>query len=307
MRLVKVRVPAGQGERVASLAFQAGIPEVALFQEQVCHADGRRETRDVVDVAGATPAAKEFIDALLAAPFYDLRDCSVTVRQPRSIVTPQRPEAITWPLVEPTADIFQELWQFSYVTPSFVGRTFIAALLLAYGMLQNYLLVMVGGLLFMPPLPLLLAVAFGILARQWRLVAQGARALLLALALIMLAALVVARLIGPPLRFDQISLLPISVLISLGVGVAAGVATGDDAGERTLIGLAAASQVGILPAWLGVWLALGDGAVDGAPVQQALILGTNVVTIVVAALVTYAALRIRGDGLAQWAQPTVGG
>jgi len=45
--------------------------------------------------------------------------------------------------------------------------------------------------------------------------------------------------------------------MSLALGVAAGLATSDDVGRRELFGLAAATQVAILPVWFGI--ALGTG------------------------------------------------
>ncbi|HYO98964.1 MAG TPA: hypothetical protein VER76_01995, partial [Pyrinomonadaceae bacterium] len=298
MRLVRVKAPEGGGEEVAQVAFAAGISQVTTHQQQVRRANGERETKDVIDVETATPKAKVYLDALMAAPFFDNEKYSIAVRQPRSVVARERPPELTWPLVEPTIDIFEELWQFSLVTYGFVGRVLIAAMLLAYGMIQHQLLVMLGGLLFLPLLPLLLAMGFGSWTGQWRLALQGLFAFLVAIALLISGGVVVALLTSPPLQYNQHNPLVVSFLISLGVGIAAGLATADDVGRREMIGLAATAQMAILPVWFGIGFVFGFPPLDTtSPAQRALTFGVNAVTIVVAALCTYALLGMRGDSL----------
>lgn len=85
----------------------------------------------------------------MAAPFFDAEKYSIHVRQPRSIVSREKPPELTRPLVEPTIDIFEELWQFSHVTFGFVGRVLIAAMLLAYGMIQQQLTGRGAGLIIL--------------------------------------------------------------------------------------------------------------------------------------------------------------
>lgn len=305
MRLVRVKAPEGSGEEVARVAFAAGISQVTTQQQEVRRANGERETKDVIDVETATPKAKKFLDALMAAPFFEAENFSIAVRQPRSVVGREKPPEITWPLVEPTIDIFEELWQFSVVTYGFVGRVLIAAMLLAYGMIQSQLLVMLGGLLFLPLLPLLLAMGFGIWTRQWRLAAQGLFAFLVAIVLLVSGGAIVALLTSPPLQYNQHNPLIVSFLISLGVGIAAGLATADDVGRREMIGLAATAQMAILPVWFGICFVFGFPALDSTPpAQRALTFAINAVTIIVAALCTYALLGMRGDSLKGFTQGT---
>jgi hypothetical protein len=305
MRLVRVKAPEGGGEGVAQVAFEAGISQVTTHQQEVRRANGERETKDVIDVETATPKAKVFLDALMAAPFFDSEKYSIAVRQPRSIVGREKPPEITRPLVEPTIDIFEELWQFSLVTFGFVGRVLIAAMLLAYGMIQQQLLIMLGGLLFLPLLPLLLAIGFGVWTRQWRLAAQGFFAFLVAIALLISGGAIVALLTHPPLQYNQHNPLLVSFLISLGIGIAAGLATADDVGRREMIGLAATAQMAILPVWFGICFVFGFPALDSTPAaQRALTFGVNAVTIVVAALCTYALLGMRGASLQGFTQGT---
>ncbi|HEV2763380.1 MAG TPA: hypothetical protein VGV38_10430, partial [Pyrinomonadaceae bacterium] len=90
----------------------------------------------------------------------------------------------------------------------------------------------------------------------------------------------------------------VGVLISVGVGIAAGLATADDVGRREMIGLAATAQIAILPVWFGIVAVFGVPALGGTPPpQRALSFAVNVSIIVVCALVTYALLGMRGDAL----------
>jgi hypothetical protein len=295
VRLVRVKAPAGKGEQVAEVAFGVGIAQVSVHQEHVYRLRQPIETKDVVDVETATPTAKAFLDVLMTAPFFNPEAYTIAVRQPRTVVSRETPAAVTWPLTEPTVDLFEELWQFSHVTFGFVGRVFIAASLLAYGMIEHKLLLIVAGLLFMPLLPPALAVGFGLWTRVWRLAGQGAAALVVGTVLTMAAGAMVALMAEPPLRFQESNSLVTSLLISLAVGVAAALATVDDVGRRELIGLASAAQLAILPAWFGIAFIFGVSATESAsPAQRAVTFLVNVGTIVAAACGTYAFLRVRG-------------
>jgi len=46
-------------------------------------------------------------------------------------------EQISLPMCEPTADVIEDLWQVSHVTPSYIGRAAGGALLLADGVIRN--------------------------------------------------------------------------------------------------------------------------------------------------------------------------
>jgi hypothetical protein len=304
MRLVKVQVPAGKGDAVAQLAFAIGIAQVTIRQEQVYRPDQSKENKDVVDIEAATPMAKAFIDAVLAAPFFDPARYAITVRQPRSIVSREPLAALTPPLVVPTIDLCEELWQFSHITFGFLGRVVLAAALLAYGMIEDKLLIMIAGLLFMPLLPLLLAMSLGVWTREWRLALQAGRAFVVALVLLVAAGAFVASITGPPLRYNETNSLLTSLVISLAVGVAAGLATADDVGRREMIGLAAVAQIAILPTWFGIRLVFGAAAEGSTPAgARALALLVNMAAILVAALGTYALLGLRA---AKVGSPTEG-
>ena len=299
MRLVRVKAPEGQAGEVARLAHEAGVPSVGVSQLRSLGADGTAETKDVVDVDTSTPQAKAFVEALMSAPFFDAEKYSIGIRQPRSVVSQEPVRALTWPVVAPSPDIFEELWQFSQVTASFVGRILIGAVLLSYGMLEQNLLLMIAGLLFLPLLPTLLAASFGALAGKWRLVGQGLLAFAVATALIVAGGAIVAAVVGPPLRFHSFSGLATAAIISSLVGMAAALADADDVGRREMIGLAATAQVALIPAWLGISLVIGfSQAVDPTPPPQRLLtFAVIVAAIIVASLVTYALLGARGRGL----------
>ncbi len=84
----------------------------------------------------------------------------------------------------------------------------------------------------------------------------------------------------------------VSFGISAIVGVAAGLASADDAGRRYLIGVAAAVQYAVFPVWFGISLVLGfpDRAVTG---QRLLDLAINVVTIATIGAAAYGLLDMR--------------
>jgi hypothetical protein len=179
-----------------------------------------------------------------------------------------------------------------------VGRVLVAGALLAYGMIRDQLLVMAAGLLFLPVLPALLAAGLGARTGEWRLAGRAALALAVAAGLTVVASAGVALLAAPPLRFQDFPPPLTGFLLSLGIGVAAGLATTDDAGRRELVGLGAASQVALVPAWLGVSLVYGLGEGGVAILAERLAtFGVNAATIIAAAAATYAALGFSRDAV----------
>ena len=298
MRQVTVASPAGKGVKVARVAFDVGIAEVSINQVRRLSADGSEAFKDKVEIETGTALAKAFVDELTTASFFDPADYSIAVRQPRSIVSSERLRILTRPLVEPGTDLFQELWQFGQVTYGFVGRIYLGGLLLAFGLVNDRLLFMIAGLLFIPLLPLMLGVGFGIWTRQWRLLRQALYALTMAMLLLVAGGVTVALMSNPPLHYVESNSLLTGALISLIVGVAAGLATADDVGRREMIGLAATAQVAIIPAWFGICFVLGFPAFDSSSPRQRLIsLALNIATLITASAATYAALRVKGASL----------
>src|SRR5205809_3290034 len=137
MHEVRITVPRGRGPRIAQIGLKAGLDRVTLCTG---HAYGPNRDVEIISVEASTPAAKAFLDAVASAGALDLSDSTVTTRELRAIVGGQPASEITRPMVEPIPDVFDDLWQLSHVTWSYVGRATAAALLMAYGMLRNDLL-----------------------------------------------------------------------------------------------------------------------------------------------------------------------
>ena len=294
MRQVTITTPVGRADDVARIAFNVGIPEVSVNQTRVVKLDGSETTKDRVELDTGTHLAKVFVDELVAADFFDLDQFTIAVRQPRSIVSRERFESMARPLVEPSTDLFEELLQFCQVTYGFIGRIFIGAVLLALGMPDDRLLFMIAGLLFIPLLPLILGIGFGICARQWNLFRQALFALTVAIFLLAVAGITVALLTHRPVLYSESSSLLTGALISVVVGVAAALATVDDVGRREMIGLAATAQVAIIPVWFGLCLVTGFPVVGSSiPSQRSGALLINIIAIILSSYATYAALGVK--------------
>jgi hypothetical protein len=266
------------------LALGAGIQQVSVYN---VFAPGPNQRREVVSAETSTPQAKAFIDALVAAPWFDLRVHSVSARELRAIRSSESLSEITRPMVEPALDVLQDLWQLSHLTPSYLGRACSAAVLLAYGMLENSAVAIVVAALFLPFLSQVLAVSFGLYTGDRGLARQGAAALAVSTLTCIAAGLAVSLLHGGTLLFSDFRSPLASLGISSAIGVAAGLASADDAGRRYLVGVAAAVQYAVFPVWIGVCLVRGFPA----PSVVAGRLGAfaiNVATISAAAVAVYA-------------------
>lgn len=292
MRLIKVSAPKGMGTEVAQIAFRCGIPEVTINEGQRHKERSEPSTREMVDMKVSTPHAKAFIDALLQAPFFKPAEYSIDVREPRAVLDGTSMREITRPLAATILDVDQELWQFTHINYSFVLRVMIAAALLSYGMVRDYPLLMIGGLVFLPLMPLLLAVSFGALTRQWQLVGHACAAIVTATLLIVGSAAAVAMFVEPPMLFDQFPPMIAGAIFSLLVGVAAALGTTDDVGHRQLIGLAAASQLALIPAWLGLSLVFGF---EEPPGEKLTSFGVNLAGLIVGSTLLYACLHWSGE------------
>src|SRR4051812_44842079 len=130
MRLLKITVPGGMGGEVKSTAFSVGVDAVGLHQVTKFAPDGSQSEMDVVDIDLSTPHAKTFLDALFNEEYFEPGKVSIEVREARSLIKDNDLRAITVPLVQPAADICEELWQFSHITYGLVGRIVISAGLL---------------------------------------------------------------------------------------------------------------------------------------------------------------------------------
>ena len=299
MRLVKVKVPEGVGAEVAKIALRAGISHVGVYPQEV-HSDDKVERKEVVDVETSTPLAKRFLDELTTAEVYDPQTMSYSVRDARAVVSSgDDMSLLTMPVTEPAVDVFANLWQFVHITPSFLLRVAVAALLLSYGMVHNRMLLMAGGLLFMPVTPLMLGVAFGGVTGCWRLVGRAFLSMAAAVAItVAMGYLVGSATDTPEVKFKDFTPLLPSLWLSIGIGVAAGIGTTDDVGWKELVGLAAASQFSLIPAWLGSALVKGFGEGGTATLVQRLeSFGMNLVAIIGMAALAYLMEGMRKQGL----------
>jgi hypothetical protein len=112
-------------------------------------------------------------------------------------------------------------------------------------------------------------------------------------------------LTNPPVRYAEFNPLETSLLISCAVGVAAGLATVDDAGRREMIGLAATAQIAIIPAWIGLCLILGFPSSETAPAKHRFIaLVSNVGAMVIASFITYTLLGVKASALKCFNEPS---
>jgi hypothetical protein len=299
MRLIKIDAPEGKGDDVSRVAFSVEIEKVTRRQVESRYSDGRVERKDVVDIETSTPKGKHFIDALLAADFYDRDDFSINVRQPRTLISKTSLHELTKPFVEPATDILEELFQFSHITAGFVGRVTIAACLIAYGMIQQQLLLLIGGLLVLPLTPLLLAISFGLRSGIRKLAGQGALAFVTATALLVFGGAVVAALSEPPIKYNDFNSLQASFLISVVVGVGAGLANIDDSGQRQLIGLAATAQIALIPVWFGICAVFGFPASisQNEIIERAASFFLNTVTMIVVTFIVYTLSKAAGGAL----------
>lgn len=299
MRLIKIAAPEGLGEQVTKIAFAVEIEKVSRWRLESHERDGSIGTKDIVDIETSTPKAKRFIDALLEADFYNRDDFSISTRQPRAIISKTSLREITEPFVEPSGDILEELFQFSHITLSFVGRVLVGSCLIAYGMIEHKLLLMIAGLLVLPLTPLLLAVSFGARTGIWNLVGQGTLAFLLVTVLLFAGGAGVAALAEPPIKYQDFNTLTVSLLISLGVGIAAVFANTDDAGHRQLIGLAAAAQIALIPVWFGISAVFGFPATasQNEIMERAASFFLNTITIIVVSFIIYTLTKAANGSL----------
>lgn len=300
MRLVKVNAPQGQGAVIAQMALDLGILNATVYEVQVYSKERGKYFQDVIEVKTSSPEAKEFIEKLMEAPFFNPDDYAISVRYPRSIVSSEKTRRVTMPFVVPPIDIYEELWEFSHITYSFVGRAFAAAMLLSYGMIHYKLLIMISGLLFFPYIQEVLAVAFGICTREWKLTLQGILALAAATSVIILAAALCALLTHPPLQYQEFSPILTGFLIAIVIGSAAGLASADNTGKRELIGLTISAQTAIFAAWFGISLVYGFPEM-GKTMEHIASFFVNIITITVTASITYYLMNVRGRGIRNYA------
>ncbi|MDB4987718.1 MAG: hypothetical protein JWN04_2896 [Myxococcaceae bacterium] len=286
MREVRIKVPAGDAGKVVLLAERLGLDQLCIHSEQL---NDSSERVDVVSLELATPDAKTLVAALLDPERFDASNASVTTRAVRAIVGRHAMYALTRPFAEPAPDIVQDLWQYSHLTVGLVGRALVGATLLGYGMICDKLLLMAGGLLFLPLLPVLLALGWATQSRDGPLFRHAAKAMCSLTLVMLFGGLLASALTGRAMQYADFSELPTACMLSFGIGVAGALATGDDVGRRELIGLATASQVALVPVWLGAALLRSDTEHAWSRLASC---GGSMLTLVSASSLTYWLLRV---------------
>jgi hypothetical protein len=203
----------------ARLAHASGIERVAIADVYIDRPNVRRQ---VVSVEASTPKARLFVEAVLGSPVLTGTDYSLTSRELRAIVDGTDLAELTMPMSEPFPDVIQDLWQLSHITASYIGRAAAGGFLLATGIIDNNAVAIVVAALFLPFLAEVLAVGFGIWSRDRRLIRRGLTAIAISTLLAFDGGLIVAALMGGPIRFEGFkSPLP-SFAISALIGITAG-------------------------------------------------------------------------------------
>jgi hypothetical protein len=278
-------------QRVVELALGCGIAHLAVGTVSLPAAGG--EGRQV-SLEVATPAARQFLEALLASPWFRIEECTVSTRELRSILCADQQHDITRPMSEPAIDVFQDLWQLSHITPSYWGRAVAASLLLAQGMFENSPVQIVLAALFLPFLSQILAASFGLWNKHWGLAQHGARALCISTLTAVAAGALLAWLEPLQLVYGGFRSVVAGACMAAVIGVTAGLCSADDAGRRYLIGVAAAVQCAVYPVWFGACLVDGfPGA--AATAEKFAALAINFLAIGIAAACAYAFLGMKRE------------
>lgn len=299
MRSVQIKAPPELRDEIAGLAFDSGIAAVTFMDLLAVSKSGASDPKVAITFETSTPKAKDFVDKLLLAQYFNREKIAFDVRERRSIINTDPIHDVTYPWVMPGTDVIQDLYQFSHITAGLIGRVLLAGCLLAYGLLHQSLLLMIAGMMFIPLLPVLSAIGLGGWTGFWRLATRAVGVLVLTGGLLFIGGVLIGLVGSPPVQYTDFPPLLTGVLISSAVGVAAALAHTDDVGRRELIGLAATSQIAIVPTWLGLCAVFGLPATEeSAAVEKRLLsLVLNVLCVIVASLVTYIATRVPRDSL----------
>lgn len=244
MRELRFRVAEGESPRIVALVRKLGIDRVRVHREFV---PGPDHTEERVCVEASASESAQAIDEL----------------QREGLLKATGPESVM-PLEVPRVDLDRDLSECCRVTPRLVTRVGIAATVLSFGMLHGSLLLTAAGLFLLPGPPHLLAIGRGLGARDGALARRGVFALGTTVSLVVACGALVARMSSAPLQFGDFLPLPWAAVLAVVIGVIGTLASLDDVGKRELVSLAIASQLGLVPAWLGIGLVHGFNTAPGA-------------------------------------------
>ena len=298
MKLVTVHAPRGEGKKVADVAMDSEISEVAISEATTFNKQKESSLIDIVHIQSSTPKVKHFIESLMQASFYNPDHIAFTIKHPESIFGTELPEEETEPTIRPTTDVYEELWQFTQITISLVGRVFLSAFLVAYGMREGFMPLIIAGLLFLPYHHHLLGIALGAGLKEWRFTRQAFTSFLLTTLLIIGGGALMGLLSEPGIKWTAFaeSSVMFSFVISLSIGIAAGLAAVDDGGRRELIGLAATAHLAVYPIWFGLKFIYGFEPSD-EPLHFLWVFFMDIFTITFFAAATFKIMQMKGDGI----------
>jgi hypothetical protein len=254
MHEIRATVAPEQVEQTVSFARAVGIERVAVSE---IYLYGPDSSRRIVSVEASTPRAKAFLDAVLSSSVAKSDHFSITSRELRALIDGGDVGELTQPMSEPHQDVLQDLWQLTHATASYWTRAAAGGLLLGTGIIDNNPVAIVVAALFLPFLSDVLAVAFGFWIRDRRLILRGIRAVIISSVLAFSGGAVAEWFSGDPISYTAFKGPLAGMAISAVIGVTAGLSNADDTGRRYLIGVAAAVQLAIIPAWLGAALIAG--------------------------------------------------
>lgn len=302
MQEVTVGTPKGKGEKVAKLALAQGISEATVMPVRL-YRQGKDEEREEVRVEVSAPESTKFIEALMAEPFFNSHEYSVVSDEVIAIVSEDSPEQLARPIRLHSTAVLQDLWLQNHITVAYLARAAVSALLLAYGLIEGDMTVIVVSLLFAPFLNHVLAMAFGAWSGDRRLVRQGVIVLGLTTLIAVIAGAVTAAVMGGPMAYDNFGTLYSNFAISLLVAIIAGLDTADEAGRREFVAVAGAAQFTGFPVWFGIALVLGF------PDQQTTLYRiitpiVNTITILIVSLVVYSSLHYRRENIRRYVAET---
>lgn len=293
MHNIEISAPKGKGKDVAELALNMGIQQVSA---RTVYSHGEEKEQDEVTVQTDTPSARAFLDKLMTARFFDPKNYNILSEDIPALVYSQDLAKLTEPFGLPTTNVFEEMWVRNHLNPTYIARCIVSSLILSYGMIENDVITMIAALLFTPFLTKVQGASFGVLTQQWNLAARGGLLLLLSTVITLICGAIVAVVVGGPLQYNSFAPIWVNFLISLLVGVVAGIATADVSGKRDLIAMTAAAQFAVFPAWFGIMLVLGLPEGDVAT-QRLMAFLVNVATIFGVSTLVYYLLGYKKDAL----------
>jgi hypothetical protein len=300
MQQITVMTPKGKAKPVVRLAQDVGIQQIPVSQVYV-HGPDKEQEELTIDCSA--PQAAAFIEAVMSAPFYDPHEYAITADELMSIVESSPPEEISRPMKISSTVILQDLWLQNHVTVGYLARAIVSTLLVAYGLLNGDVTTLIIAFLFTPFLTQDLAISFGLWMRDWRLARQGALVLGLSTLIAVLSGAIAAAVMGGPIQYDEYGTLQSNFIISLLVGVVAGLDTADEAGRREFIAVAGAAQFASFPVWFGICLILGFPDRSTTMWRMVTFL-VNILTIMVASFTVYVALRYRPENIRRYTRAT---